>query len=85
MTVELPDHLGDFVRQRIAAGEFVSADQVVCAGLKLLQERESWKRDIQHEIDRGWDQAAGGQLLSLEEARENLAALKGSWSQSRKK
>ncbi len=83
--VELPETLEDFVRQKIAAGEFLTPNEVVCAGLKLLQQREAWKADTRNEIDRGWEQATAGELRSGQDVRESLAERKEAWRQSRPK
>jgi putative addiction module CopG family antidote len=82
MNVSLPTPLEDFVRRKVAAGDFLTVDEVVCEGLRLLQQQEILERDAQHKIDIGWDQAKTGQLRTSEEARANLAARKEAWKNS---
>jgi putative addiction module CopG family antidote len=62
MNVSLPVPLEDFVRRKVAAGDFQSADEVVCEGLRLLQQQETWKTVARHKIDLGWEQAKSGRL-----------------------
>jgi putative addiction module CopG family antidote len=81
MNVSLPSAMEEFVRQRVAAGQFQSPDEVVCEGLRLLKENEAWKADARQKIDLGWEEAKAGQLLTLEEVREELAARKRAWKQ----
>ena len=83
MTVSLPTLLEEFVRRKVVAGEFHSADEVVCEGLRLLQEQEAWKGEARQKIDVGWKQAKSGQLHTPEQARENLAERKAAWKSSR--
>lgn len=83
MTVSLPIPLEEFVRRKVVAGEFHSADEVVCEGLRLLQKQEGWRGDARRKIDVGWAQAKSGQLHTPEQARENLAARKEAWKSSR--
>ena len=73
MNVSLPSPLEDFVRSKVAAGDFQSADEVVCEGLRLLQQHETWKAEAGRKIDAGWEQAKAGKLLTPAEAQENLA------------
>jgi putative addiction module CopG family antidote len=81
MNVSLPVLLEEFVRQRVAAGEFNSPDEVVCEGLRLLQEHENWKTEARDKIDEGWEQGKSGQLLTAEQVLEDLATRKLAWKQ----
>jgi putative addiction module CopG family antidote len=81
MNVNLPLSLEEFVRQRVAAGEFASPDDVVCKGLRLLQEHENWKTEARDKIAAGWEQAKSGQLLTSEQVLEDLTARKQAWKQ----
>jgi putative addiction module CopG family antidote len=81
MNVSLPLSLEEFVRQRVIEGGFKSPDEVVCEGLRLLQDQENWKAEARQKIDAGWDQAKSGQLLTPEEVRQELAARKSAWKQ----
>jgi len=79
MNVSLPSPLEDFVRRKVAAGEFQSVDEVVCEGLRLLQQQEAWKAEARRKIDLGWEQAKSGQLRTAEQVKENLTARKEAW------
>jgi putative addiction module CopG family antidote len=79
VNVSLPTPLEEFIRRKVAAGEFHSADEVVCEGLRLLQEQESWKAGAREKIDVGWEQAKAGQLRKPEEVRESLNERKAAW------
>jgi putative addiction module CopG family antidote len=79
MNVSLPLPLEEFVRQRVAAGEFASPDEVVCEGLRLLQEHANWKTEARDKIDAGWEQAKSGQLLTSGQVLEDLATRKLAW------
>jgi putative addiction module CopG family antidote len=83
MTVSLPTALEDFIRRKVAAGEFHSADEVVCEGLRLLQQQETWRGEARRKIDAGWDQAKSGQLRTPEQAQASLAERKEAWKSSR--
>lgn len=79
MIVKLPTPFEEFVRLKVVAGEFESADAVVCEGLRLLQQQEEWRAEAQRKIDVGWDQAKSGQLRTSEQLEENLNARKTAW------
>jgi antitoxin ParD1/3/4 len=74
----------DFVRRKVEAGDFESADEVVGAGLRLLQEQEIlWADEARRKIEEGWAQAQSGQLHSVEQVRELLTARKKEWRRLR--
>ena len=83
MLVSLPTALEEFIRRKVADGEFGSPDEVVCHGLRLLQQNERWKLDARSKIEVGWEQAKSGQLRAPEHVRENLAARKVAWNRER--
>lgn len=83
MDVTLPVQLEEFIRRKIADGEFQSADAVVSEGLRLLQRQEAWKIEARGKIDEGWNQANAGQLSCPEQARERLSKHKEDWKATR--
>jgi antitoxin ParD1/3/4 len=83
MNVSLPMTLEDFVRRKVAAGEYQSADEVVCQALRLLQDQEAWRADASRKVDEGWEEAKAGQLRSPEAVRQSLAGRKEAWKQDR--
>jgi putative addiction module CopG family antidote len=83
VNVSLPSPLEDFVRRKVAVGDFESVDEVVCEGLRLLQQQEAWSAEARRKIDIGWEQAKSGQLHTPEQTRENLAARKETWKRDK--
>jgi putative addiction module CopG family antidote len=82
VNVSLPITLEDFVRRKVATGEFHSEDEVVCEALHLLQDQEAWRADASRMIDEGWEEAKAGQLRTPEEVRQSLAARKEIWKRA---
>jgi len=39
--VNLPDHLSEFIRERVTSGRYQNASEVVRAGLRLLEQQEA--------------------------------------------
>ena len=84
LNVTLPAPLDEFVRDRVAAGDFASPEEVVSAGLRLLQQHEEdWKAGVRRKIDEGWDQAKAGQLHTPAEVRGYLDERKAAWKRER--
>ena len=54
-SVALGDHLQDFIAAQIAQGRFGSASEVVRAGLRLLEERETQLERLRRAIKDGID------------------------------
>lgn len=83
MKVSLPAPLEEFIRRKVAAGEFHSADEVVCEGLRLLQQQEAWKAEARHKIDVGWEQAKSGRLRDRDGVIESLNERRKDWKNSK--
>jgi len=49
MNVKLPPALEEFIRQKIAAGEFSSVDEIVAEGLRILQRQEEQWSEVDPE------------------------------------
>lgn len=72
MNVHLTDEQREFVKQRVAAGGYASASEVIRAGLRALEEDERWREDIRRKISDGVAQAKLGQLLDGNEVFNEL-------------
>jgi antitoxin ParD1/3/4 len=66
ITVALPPELEAFIKDRVAAGRFSTASEVVREGLRLLEEREHEREtvlaELRREIEVGVEQARAGKL-----------------------
>jgi putative addiction module CopG family antidote len=79
MNVSLPVILEEFVRRKVATGEFKSADEVVCEALRLLQDQSAWRADASRKIDEGWREAKAGALCAPDEVQQSLNSRKRIW------
>jgi putative addiction module CopG family antidote len=87
MILSLPDELEGFVRDKVNAGSYANEEEVVRAAVSLMKETDgehdrqlTWLRQA---IDKGWDQAQAGNLLSPEEVWARLEEHKRKWHASR--
>jgi len=68
----LPDEVKELVRTQIEQGRFQSVDEVVCAALRLLQEREelfaSHREELRAQIAEGVAAEESGELRDGAEA-----------------
>jgi antitoxin ParD1/3/4 len=61
MNVSLPEAMEEFVRQKVATGDYETASEVVREGLRLLKQRdEVWKADVRERIKQGMDSIRAG-------------------------
>ncbi len=60
MDISLTPELERLVNDKIHAGEFKTASDVICEGLKLLSERDTDHEDLRAEIRAGFEAAARG-------------------------
>lgn len=66
LTVSVPAHVDDFIKDRVASGRFETAGDVVGAAIALLEERERLREavidEIRRDIEEGAQQADAGLL-----------------------
>ena len=80
MDVTLSPDSEQFVRQKLQSGDFRSPNEIVNAGLRLLQERDAHLvTDVQQKIAVARAQLQAGNSLTPEELEKNLAARKAKW------
>ncbi|HEV3271268.1 MAG TPA: type II toxin-antitoxin system ParD family antitoxin [Candidatus Methylacidiphilales bacterium] len=83
MNVSLTDPMEQFVRQKVAVGEYETASEVVREALRLLRHRdEVWKNEVRGKIKMGMESIRAGHTLSAERARTEMATFKKKWSKS---
>ena len=85
MNVSLPAVLEEFVRRKVADGEFTSPDEVVCEALRLLHDQSAWRADASRKIDEGWAEAKAGALRTPEKVRHSLNTRKKTWKRTHSK
>jgi antitoxin ParD1/3/4 len=70
MALALTPELEQFIQNQVANGKYASADEVLIAGLKLLEEREHLYQgrfeELQREIMVGVEEADLGELIDGE-------------------
>ena len=76
MHVTLSAASEEFVRRKLASGEFESADQIVSESLQLLKNREGKWSD---QVETGWNEARAGQLSIPDEVRVWMKTKKEDW------
>jgi antitoxin ParD1/3/4 len=76
MALALTPELEQFIQSQVANGKYASADDVLIAGLKLLEEREHLYQgrfeELQREIMVGVEEADRGELIDEETVFYNL-------------
>ena len=74
----------EFVRQKVAHGDYQTASEVVREGLRLLKQRdEVWKAEVQSRIKQGMDSIRAGRAIPAEQVKADMAAFKKSWKNRR--
>jgi len=63
MTTKIPSDLAPFVQRMISERRFLSADDVLATGLRLLQSRET----LREEVQKGFAQLDAGKGIAAEE------------------
>ena len=79
MNISVGKDFEEFVKGKVASGDYASVSEVVRDGLRLLKEKEllleARLQSLRGEIQKGIDQADNGKLLDGEEVMDELRAL----------
>ena len=80
MSISIPQDLQQFVQQEVASGKYRSEEDLLCAGLRLLRERErrlqALREDIKpalEQLDRGEGEPLDAESIKAR-SRKRLAA-----------
>ncbi len=74
-TISLPAEQGEFIDRLVATGEYVSASEVVRAGIRALQRHdEAIERWLRTEVADTYDRVMAGteRMIPIEEVRAEL-------------
>ena len=66
VNVALTPHFDRLVKAKVSSGRYESASEVVREGLRLLEERDEQQanlKELQHEVEAGWQQAQRGEMV----------------------
>ena len=67
----------EFVRQKVAVGDYETASEVVREGLRLLKQRdELWKAEVRNKIKEGVNSIQAGHSSSSKQVKAEMAAFK---------
>ena len=76
MNVSLTPELENLIQQKVKAGMYNSASEVIRAGLRLLQEHEEVKylslEDLRYEVKKGLEQIKRGEVVDGDEVFREL-------------
>ncbi len=74
-TVRLPHALDQFLAGSVSSGRYGSAEEVICAALRLLEEREQLAAELRRQIAVGVEQADRGELIDGQSVFDEIASL----------
>ncbi|MBW4669435.1 MAG: type II toxin-antitoxin system ParD family antitoxin [Cyanomargarita calcarea GSE-NOS-MK-12-04C] len=76
MSISLTIELEEFIQSQVASGKYASTEEVIIAGIKLLEERENIYKgrfeELKREIMVGVEQLERGERLDGREVIEKL-------------
>ena len=84
MNISLPEQMEEFVRQKVAVGDYETASEVVREGLRLLKQRDHlWKAEVQNKIKQGMDSIQAGRSIEAQQVKAQMAVFKKKWQKNR--
>jgi antitoxin ParD1/3/4 len=77
MNISLPEQMEEFVRQKVAVGDYETASEVIREGLRLLKQRDNlWKAEVQNQIKQGMDSIRAGRSIEAQQVKAQMAVFK---------
>ena len=84
MNISLPEQMEEFVRHKVAVGDYETASEVVREGLRLLKQRDNlWKAEVQNQIKQGMDSIRAGRSIEAQQVKAQMAVFKKKWQKNR--
>jgi antitoxin ParD1/3/4 len=85
MEIRLSPELEALVTKDLARGRFASVEEYVAEAVELLHEREQWLSETLEEqresLDLAWQEAERGELMPVEDFREEMRTMKTAWAE----
>ncbi len=72
MNIQVPKELEDYIREKLASGECQSEAEVMDRALKLLQEYDRRRAELDAELQKGLDSLDHGEGIPAEEVFDRL-------------
>jgi len=80
MNVTLPPALENFVRQKVEAGVYENASDLVSDSVRQMQIRdEEWSNEVARKIDAGLEDVSAGRMLTRQSMVEAMNESKAAW------
>jgi antitoxin ParD1/3/4 len=70
MSIDIPPEFAEFLEQELATGQYDSASDVVCQGLRLLKDHKKRLEELRSAIRVGEDQIARGESIEINDEHE---------------
>jgi antitoxin ParD1/3/4 len=84
MNVSLPEQMEQFVRQKVALGDYETASEVIREGLRLLKQRdELWKAELRSKIKEGLTSLESGRSIPAAQVKAEMVTFKQKWKKRR--
>ena len=83
MNVSLTPELEQFVQGKVESGLYNNASEVIRESLRLLKEHDEVRLKWRDQIERGWLQAQGGQLVDGPKAMVEIKGRLGARAKKR--
>ena len=71
MNFSVGEHFEDFIRQQLSAGNYKNAEEIICDGLRMLEEKEQLQKKLRGLIAEGVN---SGNYIPAEEVFDRLTA-----------
>ena len=84
MNVSLTPELEQFVAEKVASGRYSSASEVVRAGLRSLEEEESWRAYARERVAKGLEDMNAGRIVDGDTAMKRIRAAAAAQASARK-
>lgn len=87
MEIRLSPELEAVIAGDVATGRFANAEEYLAEAVELLHEQETWASETlerqRQKLENSWQQAQRGELISLDQVREDMVAMKAEWKTRR--
>ena len=84
MEIRLKPEQEAVIERNVASGRYASVEEYLSDAIELFEERDETGDDIRARLENSWQQGEHGELISLDEFREEMKVYKADWIKRRR-
>ncbi len=79
MEIRLKPEHESTIERNVASGRYASAEEYLSEAIESFEQQDESLEDMRASLEHSWQQGERGELISLDDFREEMKAFKADW------